>query len=113
MPWMLSAVLRNLFSPPATRRYPFEKREPLRRARGQLVVDRTNCVYCGACARICPSAAIQVDRPNKLMTFDPFKCIVCSACADVCPKGSLTIAEGHKGPAERKRTYVYSGSEPK
>lgn len=111
MPWMLMTVLRNALSRTATRRYPFERREPFPGSRGQLVVDRTNCVYCAACARRCPANALGVDRQKKEMTFEPFRCIVCGACAEVCPKNSLRIEGTHKQPDVRKGVLVFGAGE--
>ena len=39
MPNLLSNIVRNLFGKPATRRYPFEKREPFAGTRGHLEID--------------------------------------------------------------------------
>ncbi len=110
MPWMLTTVLRNALGGPATRRYPFEKREPFANARGHLVMDRTNCNFCSLCARRCPSGAIQVDRQAKQWSFEPFRCIVCAACVEACNRNCLSMGADHKPPATKKETLVFTGS---
>src|SRR3954470_6534804 len=46
---------------------------------------------CGACAAICPTAAIQIgeDQKGGVVTLDRGRCITCSACVRVCPTGTL------------------------
>lgn len=46
------------------------------------VVDARRCQPCGACARICPVGAIQV---NEIALVDDITCTGCGICVDVCP----------------------------
>lgn len=55
-----------------------------------------NCIYCGACAKICPVGAIEVDRSEKLWTIDRDKCINCGRCVKVCRKAALRGGVGYK-----------------
>ena len=70
---MLGTVVRNGFTKPATRAYPYVKREPFENARGQLVVTGENCIFCGLCARRCPTDALEVDRAGKIFRFHPLR----------------------------------------
>ncbi len=107
MPVLLGSVLKNLFSRPATRRYPYEKREPFADARGHIEFREDKCSFCGACARRCPAAAIVVSRQPKELTFDPFRCIICEACAEVCPRSAIEVIASHRSPAYRKGQEVH------
>ncbi len=79
---------------PVTRKYPVEKREPFPGVRGKLVIEEDKCIYCGACARKCPSKAIQVKRqPEKEWRFERFRCILCGYCVEVCPKKCLSFKD--------------------
>lgn len=104
---MLGNVFKNLVSKPATRRYPAAKREPFKGVRGRLDIDIDKCIFCGICARKCPSDAITVNKTNKSWELDPFKCIICSACADVCPKKCLYMHAEHKTAAYQKENLKY------
>ena len=99
---MLKVILENLFKQPATRKYPFEKREPFKEARGQLLFDASTCIYCGICQKKCPSNCIQVSRQDKSWELETYSCIVCGACADACPKKSLSLAGAHRTAAFEK-----------
>lgn len=67
-------------------------------------IDKSKCVDCGACAKVCPFAAIaNRKRPcqnackvkaismneNKAAAIDNQKCIACGACVYQCPFGAI------------------------
>lgn len=67
-------------------------------------IDKTKCVDCGACAKVCPfTAIINRKRPcqsackikaismneNKAAKIDNDKCISCGACVYQCPFGAI------------------------
>lgn len=67
-------------------------------------IDKSKCVECGACAKVCPYSAITHNkRPcqnackvkaismdeNKAALIDNNKCISCGACVYQCPFGAL------------------------
>lgn len=99
---MIKVILSNLFSKPATRQYPFEKREPFVKSRGQLVADLEHCIYCNLCAKNCPSNCITVNRQEKTWEVQPYSCIVCGICAEVCPKKCLSMDGQHRAPVYTK-----------
>lgn len=88
---MIPVALRNLLSRPATRRYPFEKRQPFTGSRGHVEVDIETCVFCGLCARKCPTVAISVSREHKTFALERMRCISCGICVDTCNKDSLRM----------------------
>ena len=68
-------------------------------------IDKSKCVECGQCARVCPySAIINRKRPcqlackikaisineNNAAAIDNSKCIQCGACVYQCPFGAIT-----------------------
>ena len=71
----------------------------------KAVIDKTKCVECGMCAKVCPYTAIMnFKRPcvnackvkaismneDKAATIDNDKCISCGACVYQCPFGAIT-----------------------
>ena len=68
-------------------------------------IDKTKCVECGQCAKVCPySAILNFKRPcmsackvnaismteTKAACIDNEKCISCGACVYQCPFGAIT-----------------------
>jgi formate hydrogenlyase subunit 6/NADH:ubiquinone oxidoreductase subunit I len=52
--------------------------------------DPAYCIACGACAEICPMAALSTDE-NWEVNFDQTRCIGCGLCITVCPSESLKL----------------------
>jgi ech hydrogenase subunit F len=100
---MLPTILKNLFSRPATRRYPFKDiREPFPGYRGRIYWDVGKCDLCGDCARVCPSEAIKVSLGNSQITYDPFKCIYCGTCVETCLPRAISQDKYYTKPAATK-----------
>ena len=55
-----------------------------------------NCIYCGACAKICPVSAIKVNRAESSWTIDRDNCINCGRCVKICRKAALRGEIGFK-----------------
>jgi formate hydrogenlyase subunit 6/NADH:ubiquinone oxidoreductase subunit I len=92
---MFNKIFRNLGSRPATRRYPFQKRDSFAGSRGRLEIDIASCIFCGMCAKRCPANALSVSRDPKSWTLDPYCCILCAYCVEVCPKKCLHMNPRH------------------
>lgn len=95
---LTKTVLKSLFGKPATRQYPFEKREPFANTRGHVVVNITSCMFCTLCEKKCPTGAIKIDRKAKLFEINRLKCITCAACVEGCNQKSLQIAGSYTTP---------------
>ena len=68
-------------------------------------IDKTKCIECGLCAKVCPyNAIVNYQRPcekackvkaismdeNKKAVINDDKCIACGACVYQCPFGAIT-----------------------
>jgi len=97
---MTRTVLRNLFSRPATRPYPGREKEAHRapRSRGHIEIDIDVCIFCGACAKRCPTDAIIVTKPQKEWNIDRLRCCACNACVEVCPVKCLSMDNRYTVP---------------
>lgn len=54
----------------------------------------SECTYCGACQRVCPVAAIKVDRKEKSYILDNEACISCGRCIKSCHFDALDAEAG-------------------
>lgn len=112
---MLGTAVKSLLRKPATRLYPFVKRQPFERSRGNLVNHVENCIFCGVCQLKCPSKAITVTRAEKTWKFDRLRCIVCGRCVEVCPKKCLEMKNDHSspvGPVKEDSIIILKGQSP-
>jgi len=57
----------------------------------KLECDLETCIYCGICAKNCPSDALFVDRKEKVWKVDHDACTQCGICVEKCPKDSLSF----------------------
>lgn len=55
-------------------------------------VDKKRCVACGACANVCPRAAIEVVR-GCFASVNPEICVGCGLCGKTCPAGCIVPVE--------------------
>jgi ferredoxin len=49
-------------------------------------VDAGRCTACGACAKVCPTWAIEVGGTARI---DPLACLPCRDCEGVCPEEAI------------------------
>jgi len=101
-------ILRSLFKKPATLMYPAKPRQWTERTRGRIEIDIDTCIFCGICARKCPTDALTVDRDAKSWTISRMGCIQCSCCVDVCPKHCLVNEPEYTTPELQKVIDTFS-----
>ena len=67
--------------------------------------DPSLCTLCGACAKVCPAAAIPADDPKKT---DHKKCIGCMKCVRTCRQKARAVNSIKLGMLGKKLTKVCS-----
>jgi ech hydrogenase subunit F len=100
MPYFIMAgkTMKNLFSKPATRLYPIQKRQSFPVSRGHITINVGTCIFCGICQKKCPADAISVARKEKTWEIQRLKCVACGCCVDVCPKDCLSMDNIYSTP---------------
>jgi Fe-S-cluster-containing hydrogenase component 2 len=53
------------------------------------MVNKDECVGCGACVDSCPNGAIKMD--GDVAVVDPELCLDCGACVDACPNSAISM----------------------
>lgn len=67
---------------------PFAARPPF----GFPVIDFKACTACDECVRVCPTGALQADRPEpdrKTLSLSYGACIQCRECVEACPDRAI------------------------
>ena len=100
-------VTRSTFKKPATRLYPFEKREPFPHTRGQIKFEIGTCIFCNLCAKKCPTEAIVCNRKDKSWEINHLACVLCGNCVDSCRKGCLTQVNVPASPMTSKEVEYF------
>ncbi len=77
-------ALKNIFRRTFTQKYPKVKPPIPEGLRGCVEHDAKKCIYCGMCAKYCPSNAIEVDAKRGIWRFDLGRCLRCGQCEEVC-----------------------------
>ncbi len=106
---MLKNVVRNFLKRPATRKYPFVKRDPFENYRGRLVNHVDTCIFCRMCSTRCPAQCISTNPKEAFWGYDPFACVYCGICVDVCPTKSLFMLSTHRSPVPQKFVVYHKG----
>ncbi len=113
MLFMTPNVIKNLTRKSATRMYPTQVREPFADVRGELYNEIDQCIFCGTCARKCPSQCITVEKQTGLWKCDPFACIYCGICVDTCPTNCLHQKTTWRPVSQEREQIVMHGEPPK
>ncbi len=106
-------ILTSLFSKPATAMYPLKKRVFYENTRGAVQNRIESCIFCGICARKCPTDALEVVKAQKQWSIDRFRCIACASCVTACPKKCLDMENAYTPPAAEKTVDRYVQPESK
>ncbi len=86
------------------------------RTRGHVEIEIGDCIYCGFCARRCPTHAIEVAKAANMAdakstwTIDRFRCIQCGGCVEVCPKKCLCMETAQTPPAFEKHKETFESA---
>ncbi len=107
---MTKTILKSLFSKPATEAYPFKPRTYPKYSRGSIAINTADCIFCGICARKCPTQALKVSRDAKNWEIDRLRCIACGACITVCPKKCLSMKNTYSAALTIKQKETFSNA---
>lgn len=53
--------------------------------------DDEKCYQCGACTAVCPTGALQIQRPEMEVLFESEACSACELCVKTCPSRAMIV----------------------
>ncbi|KAG0144038.1 hypothetical protein CROQUDRAFT_660470 [Cronartium quercuum f. sp. fusiforme G11] len=114
-------VLEQMFRPPYTIMYPFEKGPMSPRFRGEHALRRyasgeERCIACKLCEAICPAQAITIEsetredgaRRTTRYDIDMTKCIYCGFCQEACPVDAIVESQNTEYSTETREELLYN-----
>ncbi|PCH40856.1 NADH-ubiquinone oxidoreductase 23 kDa subunit [Wolfiporia cocos MD-104 SS10] len=114
-------VLEQVFRPPYTIMYPFEKGPLSPRFRGEHALRRypsgeERCIACKLCEAICPAQAITIESEARLdgsrrttrYDIDMTKCIYCGFCQEACPVDAIVETQNQEFSTETREELLYN-----
>ena len=115
---MFKDVFESFFKKSSTQLYPFLKKSPPERFRGDLYYNPSACTGCCLCVKDCPSKAIELitlDRAAKkfVLKYSMDHCIRCGQCVVNCRFKCLGMSneDWENAALNRKEFTVYYGKD--
>jgi formate hydrogenlyase subunit 6/NADH:ubiquinone oxidoreductase subunit I len=103
---MAKTIIRNLLQGPATLMYPRKKRVYTAITRGRIENEIGKCIFCGLCAKRCPTYALAVTKDVREWVIDRLKCCICNLCVEVCPVKCLSTENHYSVPVTERVTAI-------
>ncbi len=114
---MFRDMIKSLFCPPVTQRYPAEQTPAPERLRGKLHWTPEGCTGCALCVKDCPANAIElitIDKATKrfAMKYHVDRCTFCGQCVYSCRFDCLHLVdeEWELAAVNRSGFTVYYGN---
>ncbi|KAH9948419.1 NADH dehydrogenase Fe-S protein 8 [Amylocystis lapponica] len=114
-------VMEQIFRPPYTIMYPFEKGPLSPRFRGEHALRRypsgeERCIACKLCEAICPAQAITIESEARMdgsrrttrYDIDMTKCIYCGFCQEACPVDAIVETQNQEFSTETREELLYN-----
>lgn len=127
---ILPQLLKQLFSKAATNFFPAKHMPPSmtaalaapeainppvpvgKRFRGRLNYDRSKCIGCRLCIRVCPANATEYQAEDKKIIIHNDRCCFCAQCTEICPVKCLSMSEEYLISSYERRSNIVTDTGP-
>lgn len=95
---MLKILEMTLKTGKQTTKYPQEPDIAPVDFRGKPELFSHKCTFCGDCAAVCPSKAIDLreDKGEIVLTLSYCGCIFCGRCEEVCSENAIRLTQEYE-----------------
>jgi formate hydrogenlyase subunit 6/NADH:ubiquinone oxidoreductase subunit I len=83
-----------------------------RRFRGRLHYDRSKCIGCRLCVKVCPANATDYQPEEKKIVIHNDRCCFCAQCTEICPVKCLTMSGEYMISSYERKKNVVTDSGP-
>jgi len=87
--------------------------EPPERFRGRIAYEKTKCIGCKLCIKVCPANAITFLSEEKKVQFHVDRCCFCEQCTEICPVSCIWMTEEFMLASYDRKQQVVSDSGPR
>lgn len=87
-----------------TTKYPQEPDTAPVDFRGKPELFPDKCTFCGECAAVCPSKALDLreDKREMVLTLSYCGCIFCGRCEEVCSQDAIKLTQEYEMASKSK-----------
>jgi formate hydrogenlyase subunit 6/NADH:ubiquinone oxidoreductase subunit I len=83
-----------------------------KRFRGRLHYDRSKCIGCKLCVKVCPANATDYQAGEKKILIHNDRCCFCAQCTEICPVKCLTMSGTYMISSYSRKENVVTDSGP-
>jgi len=83
-----------------------------KRFRGRVDYDRSKCIGCKLCIKVCPANAIELLPEEKKVLIHSDRCCFCAQCTEICPVKCLAMSETFMISSYSRKENVVTDSGP-
>ncbi|MDR1874686.1 MAG: 4Fe-4S binding protein [Synergistaceae bacterium] len=83
-----------------------------KRFRGRLSYDRSKCIGCRLCIKVCPANATEYLPGEKKIVIHNDRCCFCAQCTEICPVKCLKMGSEYMISSYERRANVVTDTGP-
>lgn len=82
------------------------------RFRGRLLYDRSKCIGCKLCIKVCPANATEFVPEEKKIIIHNDRCCFCAQCTEICPVKCLAMSDESLNSCYERKSDIITDTGP-